>query len=88
MTRTKIGLLVVFALALTPTTQGANAASPNSVISSLKDSTLEAVLVQKVHIVAGTKFHFICANGHHWLKRKRADGTWQWVYYSPCYIDP
>jgi hypothetical protein len=48
MTRTKIGPLVAFALILVSTIQGANAASPNSVIASIKHSTVEAELIQKV----------------------------------------
>jgi len=84
MTRTKIGPLVAFALILVSTIQGANAASPNSVIASIKHSTVEAELIQKVHTYGNTNYHTVCAGGHNWRKRQMADGSWRWVYYSPC----
>ena len=81
MTRTMIGLFFASALALTVTAPEANATSLNL---ALKDSTVEAGLFQKIHVYNGTTYHTACAGGHNWRKRQRADGSWRWVYYSPC----
>lgn len=84
MTRTKIGPLVAFALILMSTTQGANAAPSNSVIASIRHSTDEAGLLQKIHVYDGKTYHPACAGGHNWRYRRGADGVLRPVYYSPC----
>ena len=85
MIRTKIGLLIAFALTLIAITHGANAASPN--IASLQHS--EAGLVQEVHYINGKLEHTACAGSpaHNWRYRKGPDGVFRWYGpYSPCVI--
>jgi hypothetical protein len=64
------------------TTQVASADSPN--IASLRDSAIEAALIQEVHVYGGTEYHIACAGNHNWRKRQDASGRWVWVYNSPC----
>jgi len=79
MTRTKSGLLVVSAFALTV---GAANAAPLK--STLNESALGSGLVQQTHYYNGIYCHSACAGGHNnrWLNGP--DGKPHCFTYSPC----
>src|SRR5262249_36880095 len=75
MTRTNIGLLISFTLALTG---GAANAAPLK--STLNESALGSGLVQQTHYYNGTSCHSACAAGHY-NRIVNINGTWYCVTY-------